>query len=151
MIVKEERGDIFQSTCQTITCPINVVGAMGKGLALEFKEHVPGLYDFYQQHYPARTAHPEQRANVIQRFPILNDRQVLLFPTKVHYRDRRCRDQIETNLEKLAKDYQHYNISSLAIPALGCGEGWLNYESDIRPLVYRFLSPLPIRVEVLFW
>lgn len=151
MIVKEERGDIFESTCQTITCPINVVGAMGKGLALEFRERVPGLYDFYQRHYPARTAQPERRANCLQHFRISDDRQVLLFPTKIHYRDRRCREQIETNLEKLSKEYQTYNITSLAIPALGCGEGWLDYESDIRPLVYRFLSPLPISVEVVFW
>lgn len=151
MIVKEERGDIFESTCQTITCPINVVGAMGKGLAAEFRDRIPGLYAFYQRHYPARTANPERRANDIQLFRISDDRQVLLFPTKVHYRDRRCREQIETNLEKLAKEYQLYKITSLAIPALGCGEGWLDYEKDIRPLVYRYLSPIPLPVEVAFW
>ena len=38
-------GDLFQSETQTIVNTINCVGAMGKGIALEYKKRYPDMYE----------------------------------------------------------------------------------------------------------
>lgn len=152
MIVYEGQGDLFACQSQTITCPINIVGAMGKGLALEFRDRVPGLYAFYQQNYPKSFGHYNAaKENYLQTFRVPDGRQVLLFPTKGHWRYNSDPVMIRRNLEKLAEKYSTlYQIQSLALPALGCGCGKLNYERDLRPMIHAILGPLPLKVEVLF-
>ena len=151
MIIKEERGDIFRSDCQTWACPINVVGTMGNGLARAFRDRIPGLNEFYQSKYPPHASGFEHRAHELCLFPMSDGRQVLLFPTKVHWRDPSPVELVQANLSQIEERYGELGIDSLAVPALGCGKGGLRYEQDVRPLFYRFLSPLPITVEVLFW
>lgn len=42
------RGDIFSTNCEAIVCPVNTVGVMGKGLALEFKRrYAPDMFYTY--------------------------------------------------------------------------------------------------------
>lgn len=149
MIIHEIVGDLFDCQSQTIVCPINTAGAMGKGLALTFSLRVPGLYDFYKRMHPGR-AGLEDRANVINVYPVPDGRQVLLFPTKTDWRRPSTIEQIRDNLRILSEHYQHWNIQSLALPALGCGEGGLSYDRDVRPLIWQILDPLPLPVEVLF-
>ena len=149
MIIREEVGDLFNCSSQTITCPINTAGAMGKGLALEFRNRVDGLYRWYQHHYPSPYG-ADRRANYIQVYPVPDGRQVLLFPTKINWRNPSTVELIEENLRKLAENYEYWNIQSLALPALGCGEGGLAYDRDVRPLIWKILDPLPLPVEVLF-
>lgn len=151
MIVKEQRGDIFLTDCQTLTCPINVVGTMGNGLARAFRDRIPGLNAYYQSQYPPRAAEFERRANDLRLFPISNEKQVLLFPTKIHWQNPSPLTLVQANLSQIEENFERLGIRSLAVPALGCGKGGLSYEQDVRPLFYRFLSPLPIPVEVLFW
>lgn len=148
MIVFEGRADIFTSTCQTITCPINVVGTLGNGLAKLFKDNVPGLDIYYRKEYPPRPTQPP--AGLVHR--ILTYRpptgpQVLLFPTKEHWRDPSQLNWIETNLDFVAKHYTNLGIQSLAIPALGCGKGTLPY-AEMRRIFYFYLDPIPLPVEI---
>lgn len=159
MIIREDVGDLFNCQSQTLACTTNSVGAMGKGVALEFRKRVDGLYEFYQRRNPpmpyALTPRlredVERRAHVLDVYPIANQgKQVLLFPTKYHWRDNSPLELIEDNLRTLSQSYQNLGIESLAIPALGCGNGGLLYDRDVRPLVWTYLNPLPIPVEVLF-
>ena len=151
MIIHERQGDVFDCSSHTIACPINAAGAMGKGLAKAFKERVPGLYAFYLHHYPKRTpVGLEQRARTLHVFPVPDGRQVLLFPTKVHWTDKSPPALLRANLHHLANLYRTLNIQSLALPALGCGCGELDYDCDVKPMIHEILGPLPLQVEVLF-
>jgi O-acetyl-ADP-ribose deacetylase (regulator of RNase III) len=47
----------------------------------------------------------------------------------------------------LAKHAAEWKIASLALPALGCGNGGLEW-SDVGPLIYRKLNKLAIDIEV---
>ena len=38
------RGDLFESGCQALVNPVNCVGVMGKGLALQFRHRSPANY-----------------------------------------------------------------------------------------------------------
>ena len=40
-------GDILQSTARTLINTVNCVGVMGKGIALEFKNRFPDMYEDY--------------------------------------------------------------------------------------------------------
>lgn len=40
-------GDILKSTCSTLVNTVNCVGVMGKGIAKEFKEKYPEMFEDY--------------------------------------------------------------------------------------------------------
>jgi O-acetyl-ADP-ribose deacetylase (regulator of RNase III) len=54
---------------------------------------------------------------------------------------------VEHGLDCLAKHAAKWNIASLALPALGCGNGGLEW-SEVGPLIYRKLNKLPIDIEL---
>ena len=41
-------GNIFDSQCNTLVNTVNCVGVMGKGIALDFKNKYPRMFDEYQ-------------------------------------------------------------------------------------------------------
>ena len=43
--------------------------------------------------------------------------------------------------------YKEWQIKSLAIPALGCGNGGLNW-SIVEPLIFKYVKLMDIQVEV---
>jgi hypothetical protein len=136
---------------QTIICPINVVGAMGKGLALAFKNRVPGLYEFYRSHYGVSRFGWQQRIHQLEVFTVNPNKKVLLFPTKGDWKDPAILSAIEHNLQLVADHYQEMGIESLGIPMLGCGikTGQLSWQRDVEPLVDLILEPIPLPVKVL--
>jgi len=149
MIVFEGRGDIFACRSQTITCPTNAVGAMGSGLALAFRKRVPGLFSYYVKEFPRRsTPPPDELLHKLLTYRVPDGRQVLLFPTKGHWKYPSKAAWIQSNLITLAHDYEKMGISSLAVPALGCGKGGLDYKKDVRPMLMEYLDPLPLHVEI---
>lgn len=130
------QGDIFKSPAQVLTNTVNCVGVMGKGVALEFKNRYQGLFEDYKTRC--------DKQGVIPGVPYLweNDRvQVLNFPTKRHWRDSSRLDDIEAGLKYLAENYMKLGIDSLAMPALGCGNGGLSW-SDVQPLIDKYLGSI---------
>lgn len=130
-------GDIFQSPAQVLTNPVNCVGVMGKGLALEFKNRYPDLFTDYK----ARCNRNEVRLGV----PYLweNDYgQVLNFPTKGDWKENSVLQNIERGLKYLAENYQRMGIQSLAMPPLGCGLGGLKW-SEVFPIIEKYLKDIP--------
>src|SRR5262249_5043555 len=55
---------------------------------------------------------------------------------------------IEAGLKKFVETYSQKGISSIAFPQLGCGNGELDWEREVRPLMARYLSSLPIEVYI---
>lgn len=150
MIVYEGPGNVFACHMQTIICSINTVGAMGKGIALSFKNYVPGLYEFYRGHY--RDREPDYASvNKLEVFVVDEQRKVLLFPTKDHFKFPSKLWMIEQNLQQLAQRYVELGITSLGMPLIGCGHntGQLSWERQVGPLVRQYLDPLPIPVKIL--
>ncbi len=147
MIIYDGPGDVFNCDAQTIACPINTAGAMGAGLAYAFKRKVPGLYEFYRREYPFADMDKNKYKKVVYRLP--NGLQVLLMPTKRHWEEKTNLADLEWNINSLAGAIHELNITSLALPPLGCGLGGLDYQTQVKPLIYKFLGDLPIPVQVL--
>jgi O-acetyl-ADP-ribose deacetylase (regulator of RNase III) len=66
-------------------------------------------------------------------------RYIVNFPTKNHWRDASYLTDIRSGLESLAFEIDLLKISSIAIPALGCGLGGLDW-LDVRELIQKELG-----------
>jgi O-acetyl-ADP-ribose deacetylase (regulator of RNase III) len=129
-------GNLFESSAQVITNTVNCVGVMGKGVALEFKNRYPAMFSDYQ----ARCQSGKLQPGV----PYLweNDRvQVLNFPTKRDWRNPSRLEDIADGLRYLANHYDELGIQSIAMPALGCGNGGLNW-ATVKSLIETHLGAL---------
>lgn len=130
------KGNIFESPAQVLTNPINCVGVMGKGLAKVFASKFPEMEIDYKERC--------NKGDVKIGSPYLweNDQyQVLNFPTKDHWKSSSKLEDIKRGLEALAANYDELGIGTVAIPALGCGLGGLNW-SDVKPIIEEVLEPI---------
>ena len=131
------KGDIFSSPAQVLTNTVNCTGAMGKGIALEFKRRCPAMFNDYKDRC--------DRNEVKPGMPYLwedDHKQILNFPTKRHWKEPSLLQDIIDGLEYLSKHYSNMSIQSLAMPALGCGNGGLSWDK-VRPLIEKYLGSLP--------
>ena len=136
-------GNLFESDAQTLVNPVNCVGVMGKGLALQFKKRFPDMFHDY--------AEKCQRNEVQLGYPYLYQApqlpNILNFPTKNHWRSKSDIKAITDGLKYLVDHYKAWDITSLAVPALGCGLGQLDWLS-VKPILEDYFSQLPIPVIV---
>ena len=135
-------GDIFTSTCQTLVNPVNVVGVMGKGLALQMKKRFPGCFSSYVSACSKKLLAPGKL--LLWKG---EDHWILQFPTKVDWMGPSNIQYIEAGLKKFAQTYKEKGITSAAFPMLGCGEGGLP-EGQVVELYEQYLEPLDIKCEV---
>lgn len=144
MIIHEEVGDILQCTAQSLVVPVNTVGVMGKGLALAFANTYPTLLPAYKK---ACLGSVFKREGLFVHRLESEDRNIVCLPTKRHWRNPSKLEWIEEAMESLANGIGRYHITSLAIPALGCGEGRLGWD-EVYPVIQRYMNAVEIPVMV---
>ena len=137
MIIYKE-GNMFNSDANYLVNPVNTVGTSGKGLALEFKKKYPKANKIYQ----SVCSYDEFKIGEILHTPTGDDKVVLFFPTKQHWRDPSKYDYIERGLESLQHCCQNMKQGSIvAIPQLGCGLGGLEWKK-VLPLIHHYLGKI---------
>lgn len=136
-------GDMLKSKAQTLINTVNCVGVMGKGIALEFKNRFPDMFDDYVR----RCERNEVKPGVPYLYKTLFPPQIINFPTKDHWKSISKVSDIERGLKQLAEYYKEWGVTSLAVPPLGCGNGQLEWRV-VGPMIYRFVKDLPIPVEM---
>lgn len=141
-MIKYIEGNIFDSPAQVIVNTVNTVGVMGKGLALSFKKRYPEMFESYKKSC-------EKHQLTIGKLMLwyAPDHWLLLFPTKENWRNPSKLEYIEKGLDKFVKTYVDKNITSIAFPKLGCGNGELKW-TDVKPLMEKYLKDLPIDVYI---
>lgn len=132
----EIRGNIFESSCQTVVNTVNCVGVMGKGIAFEYKNRFPDMYLSYMNVCQEKKLHPGLLFLWKKSTP-----WVLNFPTKNHWKYPSKIEYIEKGLKKFAETYMDRGISSIAFPQLGTHSGGLDWQ-QVSPLMYHYLEPL---------
>jgi len=141
-VITYVKGDILTSPAKTLVNTVNLVGVMGKGLALRFKQVYPEMFVAYQ------TACQSGAIAVGRPWLYKTSRKwIVNFPTKRHWRNRSRLDDIEAGLKTFARTCVDEGIDSIAFPALGCGNGELVWDT-VRPLMERYLHSLPIDVFI---
>lgn len=141
--MKIQIGDIFESHAQTLVNTVNCVGVMGKGIAKEFKQKYPGMYD----EYVMLCSEKRLRPGVPYLYTNLIGEKILNFPTKDHWRSPSKLSYISSGLDWFRNHYEELGITSIAFPPLGCGNGGLTWDI-VGPLMYAKLHDLPIDVTL---
>jgi O-acetyl-ADP-ribose deacetylase (regulator of RNase III) len=137
------QGDLFQSPAQVLVNTVNTVGVMGKGVALQFKRHFPEMYTKYRE----LCEKGDFNVGSLWLYKTPN-KWVLNFPTKRHWRQPSRIEYVESGIKKFVETYSSMGIHSIAFPPLGCGNGQLDFRSQVQPLMEKYLQPLPIEVFV---
>ena len=136
MTIEFLHGNIFESKCQAIINPVNCEGKMGKGLAYQFKKKFPEMEKEYIQTckkgelYPGKLHFYQEK-----EFLIIN------FPTKNKWREKSRIEYISKGLKILKKKIVEKKIKSIALPAVGGGNGGLNW-NDVKFIIKKELSEL---------
>lgn len=133
-------GNILEADCDALVNPVNCVGVMGAGLARAMATRWPGIVPGYRTacrdgSLRLGTIHAEILGSRVKhrQKPWL----ILNFPTKLHWRNPSTQAGIQAGLDALAhflKTRDGFRIQSLAVPALGCGLGGLDW-SSVRPMI----------------
>lgn len=138
-------GDIFTAPVECLVNPVNTVGVMGKGLAAEFKRRFGHAYF---AHYHAACRDKTLAIGKVSFFdaaPLFSGAaslSIVNFPTKRHWSERSSVADIRAGLISLVCVVLARKLKSIAIPALGCGLGGLDWETDVKPLCYDAFSEL---------
>lgn len=150
MPVVFKRGDLFAEDSEALINTVNCVGVMGKGVALEFKRRWPKNYQAYRTACQRRSLRPG-KMHVFQVADLFSPEEpkfIINFPTKDHWRSKSKLSYIEDGLDALAEFLRKKQISSIAMPPLGCGNGGLDW-ADVRPLIEQKLWDLgDVRIVV---
>jgi O-acetyl-ADP-ribose deacetylase (regulator of RNase III) len=140
--IEIRQGDLFAIDVEAIVNPVNTRGVMGKGLALAFKKKFPDAFRSY-----AKAC--ERGEVVIGRVHVVvreaAPKYVIHFPTKDDWRAPSRIEYVRDGLVDLAKVMRLREIRSIAVPALGCGLGGLDW-NDVRPLLVEALEPIEAKV-----
>ncbi len=154
-------GDMFFSTLQTLTISVNLQGVMGKGLASRAKYQFPDVYVAYQDACRSKRV-TATKPYLYKREGSLDEeladhslelhtpkavKWFLLFATKRKWRENSRMEDIEGGLNWVQRNFKAQNIQSLAMPALGCGLGGLDWK-DVGPLMCKYLHGIGIHVAI---
>ena len=138
-------GDIFDQPADVLVNPVNCVGVMGRGLALQFKRRYPAVFRAYRQACRDGELCPGR----VLLLPTGSDRPraIAHFSTKRHWRDPSRIEDIDAGLCHLATTIRRLRVPSIAVPPLGCGLGGLDWHT-VRPLIAARLHGLDCAVAV---
>jgi O-acetyl-ADP-ribose deacetylase (regulator of RNase III) len=154
-VIRPGRGSLLDAQTDALVNPVNCAGVMGKGLALQFRRKWPAMYTEYAQVCRDRKLEPGSvhiwaTGGLNRPTPQGSDLPfyVLNFPTKWHWSDDSRIEHIEKGLDALIRVIAAVHLTSVAIPALGCGCGRLDWR-EVRPLIETKLGSLPL--DVVLW
>ena len=136
-------GDIFKSPAKVLVNTVNTVGVMGKGIARCFKLYYPDMFTQYQRYC-------ENGSFDIGKLWLYKNgsKSVLNFPTKKDWKQPSKPEFIQRGLEKFVQTYTDRGITSIAFPHLGCGNGELDWDKVVHPLMKKYLQNLPIDIFI---
>lgn len=137
------KDDLFESPAKVLVNTVNIVGVMGKGIALTFKKIYPAMFKQYQKFCENRKF--QIGSLWLYKTP---HKWILNFPTKKHWQQPSKPEYIEAGLRKFISTYSSMGITSIAFPQLGCGNGELDWETIVQPLMNKYLSQLPIDIFI---
>jgi O-acetyl-ADP-ribose deacetylase (regulator of RNase III) len=140
--------DIFSEQVEALVNPVNCVGVMGKGLALQFKQRYRDNYLAYARACGAGEVRPG-KLYVYKRSTDQLPYYIINFPTKDHWFTPSKVEYIEQGLQDLVRVLRDYSIESVAIPGLGSGLGGLDWDT-VYSCIESILSPLKdVRIIVI--
>lgn len=149
-----KNGDIFQSRAEAICNAVNCVGVMGGGLAAAFKRNFPAMHAAYFAYCKDGILKPggvhlyfADLKECPPGFDLLHAHGVYIFnvATKDDFIADSKYDWIAEGLKTITKLIREIPIKSVAIPALGCGLGCLDWKIVKEMIVAEATKPVEFK------
>lgn len=134
------KGNLLAADVEALINAVNTEGVMGKGIALQFKNTFPEMFEAYKEACERGELQPGQM-HVFERSGGTNPRYIINFPTKREWRRPSKLEDVQAGLAALRGEIQARKICSVAVPALGCGNGGLPWP-DVFEAIRRELGDL---------
>lgn len=135
-MVEHRRGDLFGSDIKVLAHGCNCAGAMGAGIALQFKRRFPAMYNDYRDACKTGVFQP---GDIIvweeDGYTIYN------LGTEAHWKTRARLKWVRESVQNMIKDAQAAGITEIAMPRIGAGLGGLEW-ADVEEVLWE-LSPEP--------
>ena len=148
-----DEGDIFTCGADVIVIPVNLRGAMGRGLAQQLARLSPTAASTYRDQCSSGDWELGSMRVVGGAGGLAPSvRYVVFFPTKLDWRKPSRLEWIEEGLDDLVAlfDVGGIELNVLAVPALGCGEGKLDWKV-VEPLIVSKLHGLYMASRVILF
>lgn len=147
-VIEHRKGDLLAADAEALVNTVNTVGVMGKGVALQFRKAFPDNYEAYRRACKAGEVVPG-RMFVFERGQLTGPRLIINFPTKRHWKGKARIEDIRTGLVDLIDVLRRFDVQSIAIPPLGCGNGGLRW-SEVRPMIEAALAEVESVTALLY-
>lgn len=148
-MITEVEGNIFESGADILVNAVNCVGIMGAGIALQFKQKYPKYFDNYYTFCYNRFFQPGYVMPYMDESGLV----IISAATKDNWRDKSKYGWVESCIEGLYEcfDTKYYTTKDkvLAMPALGCGKGGLDY-NIVGPMIKEVGKRLPYKEVLLY-
>ena len=134
--VRHVDGDILEA--RAFCNPVNLVGAMGKGLAAQVARRWPACLGAYRAPLQTRALRP----GTVSAWRRNDGGWILQVPTKRHWRERSPLELVQASIRAIGPACARHGIAEIAVPPLGCGLGGLD-PAAVRPLVLEAAAAHP--------
>lgn len=131
-MITYKTGNLFEDDAQALVNAVNCVGVMGAGIAAEFKRRWPSYFKDYQQICEANGLRPG--IVIFHAIPDRPGRYIVSLPTKDHWKHPSNLVNVHRGLNTLIAMMRKHGVQSVAMPALGCGNGGLDW-GDVKTLI----------------
>lgn len=142
-MIEERQTTVFNSHCDAIVNTVNCKGVMGAGLALEFRLRYPEMFLQYEEDCRNGVV----RIGELRTYRVDDSTLIVNFPTKDHWKEPSEYWYIEEGLDYMMAHYREWNISSIALPPLGCSNGHLDLDI-VRRIIKEKLKDIQIDVVI---
>ena len=139
-------GNLLEADTEALVNTVNTVGVMGKGIALQFAERFKTNLKLYKEACKSGSLQVGQLL-AVKDADMHGERLIINFPTKKDWKHRSSYAYIEEGLKALVTLIKQRNITSIALPPLGCGNGGLQW-AKVKPMIEDHLGALDLRVVV---
>lgn len=145
-----EQRSIFDADVDALVCPVNCVGTMGAGLALEFSRKFKQSASHYHRVCKSKRM---CTGKVLTTFawdpkPEKPTLYIIYFATKWDWRNQSEMQWITSGLKDLRSEIESRKIASIAIPALGCGLGELQWPDVRQSIIDEFTSMESVQFHI---
>lgn len=142
-VVKE---NIVNIKADALVNSVNLVGVMGKGVALALKKVFPENYELYKK--ACETKQIDIGKIFVTETGQLFPKYIINFPTKKHWRNPSKYSWIEEGLVSLYDWLKNSDVNSIAIPPLGSGSGKLEW-NKVKQMIMDKLVDISNKIEII--
>lgn len=142
-MIKRTNLSVFEGHSRNafIVNPVNIVGVMGKGLALQFKKKFPKYFRTYKLLC-------DNRRLEMGSVHIDTSDKIISFPTKDHWSNKSEIINIENALKDLKNKAETLGIERIFMPQIGSGLGGLDFDRQVLPLIIKEFKTSDILVVI---